>query len=240
MKTRPSRSRSASLLLVASAMLASCGGGDGAAPSARADAARGRTVDGVSRAPSPITLADANRFAQQATFGPNEALVATIEAMGPAAWLKSQMAITFSGSHYTSGGDDEIDTAHRHGDAFCHTPPHDTPDCYVQYRTSVPLMEDFYRNATTRDDQVHQRAALALQHIFVISAVVIQRTYGMRNYFNALMENALGNYRNVLRAVALSPVMGDYLNNVNNDRTAPNENFAREQLQLFSLGTCLL
>jgi uncharacterized protein (DUF1800 family) len=242
MKTHPSRSRAASLLFLASSMLisvllASCGGGDGAAPSATADAVRGRRAEGLRQA-APVGLADANRLAQQATFGPDEAMVAAIQASGPAAWIQAQMAL--SGAQYTSGGDDEIDTDHRHGQPFCHTPPHDDPNCYVEYRTSLPLMEDFYRNATTLDDQLHQRAALALQHIFVISSVTIQRTYGMRNYFNALMDNALGNYRDVLRSVALSPVMGDYLNNANNDKAAPNENFAREQLQLFSLGPCLL
>ena len=55
-----------------------------------------------------------------------------------------------------------------------------------------------------------------------------------------LLDNAFGNYRNVLKKVALSPVMGDFLNNANNDKAAPNENFARELLQLFSIGTCEL
>jgi len=241
MTTRSSRSRAACLLAIASVALASCGGGGGGgdnATSARADGARDRHAEGATRA-ATISLADANRLAQQATFGPNEAMVADIQARGAAAWLKAQMELKTS--RYTSGGDDSID---RHRDtkgAFCDTPPHDQePDCWVRYRTPEPLREDFFRNATTQDDQVHQRAALALQHIFVISSVTILRTYGLRNYFNGLMDNALGNYRDVLRTVAMSPVMGDYLNNVNNDKAAPNENFAREQLQLFSLGPCKL
>ena len=49
-----------------------------------------------------------------------------------------------------------------------------------------------------------------------------------------------GNYRELLKKVALSPVMGDFLNNANNDAKAPNENFARELLQLFAIGTCEL
>jgi hypothetical protein len=55
-----------------------------------------------------------------------------------------------------------------------------------------------------------------------------------------LLENAFGNYREVLRRVTLAPVMGQFLNHVNNDRLLPNENFARELLQLFSVGTCKL
>ena len=75
---------------------------------------------------------------------------------------------------------------------------------------------------------------------WVVSGNEADGTYGFRNYHNALLDNAFGNYRQVLKKVALSPVMGDFLNNVNNDKSAPNENFARELLQLFSVGTCEL
>jgi uncharacterized protein (DUF1800 family) len=185
-----------------------------------------------------MTQADADRLAQQATFGPSEAMVAAIQSQGAAAWLHAQMSLT--GAQYTSGGDSSIDI-NRYGIPFCKRPPHDTdPTCYTRYSSSVPLMQDFFRNATTLDDQLHQRVALALQHVFVISDLSIEGTYGMRDYFNMLLGAALGNYRDVLRRVAMSPVMGRYLDNVNNDRIAPNENFAREQLQLFSLGPCLL
>ncbi len=68
----------------------------------------------------------------------------------------------------------------------------------------------------------------------------VEGTYGLRNYHNMLLDNAFGNYRQVLKKVTLSPVMGDFLNNVNNDKDAPNENYARELLQLFSIGTCEL
>jgi uncharacterized protein (DUF1800 family) len=74
----------------------------------------------------------------------------------------------------------------------------------------------------------------------VVSGLEVFGTYGMRGYHNMLLDNAFGNYREVLRKVTLSPVMGDYLDNVNNDKSAPNENFARELLQLFSVGTCEL
>jgi uncharacterized protein (DUF1800 family) len=57
-------------------------------------------------------------------------------------------------------------------------------------------------------------------------------------YFQVLQDNALGNYLDLLRAMALNPMMGKYLNLVNNDKQAPNEKFAREMLQLFSIGTC--
>ncbi|MBA4264949.1 MAG: DUF1800 domain-containing protein, partial [Comamonadaceae bacterium] len=87
---------------------------------------------------------------------------------------------------------------------------------------------------------LRQRVALALQQIVVVSNLEVSGTYGFKYYNNTLLQQAFGNYREVLRKVILSPVMGDYLNNANNDRDAPNENFSRELLQLFSLGTCNL
>jgi uncharacterized protein (DUF1800 family) len=73
-----------------------------------------------------------------------------------------------------------------------------------------------------------------------VNSFEVNGIYGFRLYHNNLLENAFGNYRQVLKKVSLSPVMGDFLNNANNDKAAPNENFARELLQLFSIGTCVL
>ena len=113
-------------------------------------------------------------------------------------------------------------------------------NCWRDWYSTSPLVWDFYRNATNGQDQLRQRVALALQQILVISNLEVSGTYGFRYYYNNLLQEAFGNYREVLRKVILSPIMGDYLNNANNDRLAPNENFARELLQLFALGTCQL
>jgi len=113
-------------------------------------------------------------------------------------------------------------------------------NCWRDWSSAIPLVWDFYRNAVRQPDQLRQRVALALQQILVVSNLEVPGTYGLRGYQNMLLDNAFGNYREVLRKMALSPVMGDYLENVNNDKSAPNENFARELLQLFSVGTCQL
>jgi Protein of unknown function (DUF1800) len=123
---------------------------------------------------------------------------------------------------------------------FCDRAPYAGASCWRDWYSTTPLSWDFYRNAVTQPDQLRQRVAFALQQIVVVSSLEVSGTYGHRNYQNALLDNALGNYRNVLKKVALSPVMGDFLNNANNDKAAPNENFARELLQLFSIGTCKL
>ena len=180
---------------------------------------------------------NAARLAMQASFGNTEALTAEIKTKGAAGWITSQMQL--ASSRYTSGGNA---TVHQNTSAtsYCDLPARAGANCWRDNFSSIPLVWDFYRNATTRQDQLRQRVAFALQQIVVVSGTDVDGTYGLRNYQNTLLDNAFGNYRQVLKKVALSPVMGDYLNNVNNDKTAPNENFARELLQLFSVGTCLL
>lgn len=179
---------------------------------------------------------DAVRLADQATFGPTEALLQQMEAQGATAWLKSQLVLNTS--RYTSGGGPAV---HQNvGPVFVCNLPGAAPNCWRDELSTQPLLWDFYRNAVNQPDQLRQRVAFALQQILVVSGVEVSGTYGYRRHFQGLHDLALANYRQVLRHVALSPLMGDYLNNANNDRSAPNENFARELLQLFTLGTCLL
>lgn len=164
-------------------------------------------------------------------------LVSEIKSKGTATWIAEQMAL--APSRYTSGNGDAI---HKSTSAtfFCDQPAYTGPNCWRDWFSSQPLVWDFYRNALTRPDQLRQRVAFALQQIVVISGTSVEGTYGLRNYHNMLLDNAFGNYRQVLKKVVLSPVMGDFLNNANNDKAAPNENFARELLQLFSIGLCEL
>lgn len=210
-------------------------------------------IDIGAQSKASTTQLDAVRLANQATFGPNEALVAQIRQEGAALWIAGQMnlqrqavkrvpgaadvvtTVSLPKSRYTSGGTNAVhkDTT---GD-FC---ADKGSNCWRDWSSSTPLVWDFYRNAVHSPDQLRLRVGLALQEMLVISNYEVSGTYGLRNYNNALLDNAFGNYRDVLKKVILSPVMGDYLDHVNNDKNAPNENFARELLQLFSLGTCLL
>lgn len=187
--------------------------------------------------PSALSRADAFRLAEQATFGPTESLLNSMTQQSAAAWVKAQMSTL--GSRYTLGQGDAIhrDTS---GKDFCSLPAYAGPNCWRDWFSTQPLAWDFYRNATTQPDQLRQRVALALQQIVVVNNQEVDGTYGFRLYYNNLLDHAFGNYREVLRKVTLSPVMGEFLNNVNNDKAAPNENFGRELLQLFSVGTCEL
>ncbi|MCU0927484.1 MAG: DUF1800 domain-containing protein [Hydrogenophaga sp.] len=194
------------------------------------------TTPGIPAAPPvvPMSQKSAVRLANQASFGPTEALIATLRSQGAQAWIAQQMTTT--GSRYSSGGTAAIHL-HTSTSDFCNGRG---DNCWRDWFSSTPLLWDFYRNAVNQPDQLRQRVALALQQIVVVSNLEVSGTYGLRNYHNMLLDRAFGNYRDILRAVTLSPVMGDYLDNVNNDRAAPNENFARELLQLFALGTCEL
>lgn len=217
------------------------------------DVIKGQSVMGWNgalriRAPAPVatgipatlatTALDAWRLADQASFGATESLIAQIRQQGPAPWIAAQMALPQS-SRYTLGNGDAI---HRTTDStnFCDQPAYKSASCWQDWFSGLPLLWDFYRNATRQPDQLRQRVAFALQQTLVVSELEVPGTYGLRNYHNAFLDNAFGNYRDVLKKVILSPVMGDYLDHVNNDRASPNENFGRELLQLFSIGTCRL
>ncbi|HEX6703157.1 MAG TPA: DUF1800 family protein [Albitalea sp.] len=184
-----------------------------------------------------MSALDAHRLADQASFGPTEALVAAIRTQGAAAWVSGQMVQNVS--RYSSGGGGEVHQ-NTSNTAFCDQAAHQGATCWRDWFSAEPLLWDFYRNAIGQPDQLRQRVAFALGQWLVVSGVSIEGTYGLRSYHNALVANAFGNYRQLLKKTALSPVMGDYLNNANNDKSAPNENFARELLQLFSIGTCEL
>jgi uncharacterized protein (DUF1800 family) len=106
-------------------------------------------------------------------------------------------------------------------------------DKYSKY----PLQRTFFSNAMYGPDQLRQRVAFALHQILVVSgASEVNRPSWMTIYLQALDRNAFGNYRTLLQEVTLTPAMGEYLDMRLSTRTNPNENFAREVLQLFSIG----
>ena len=111
------------------------------------------------------------------------------------------------------------------------------------------LRSRFFTNALTQPDQLRQRVAWALSQFFVISAMKdpdMEAAYVQARYHNMLFDEAFGNFENLLLRVTFSPQMGHYLDMVDNAKadpkagTEPNENFARELLQLFSIGVVKL
>jgi uncharacterized protein (DUF1800 family) len=187
--------------------------------------------------------ADAVRLLRQASFGPTEAEVARVSAMGATAWIDEQLAAA-----PTPYPDYAWMPANRPDSCVDDRAPPVRPDSYCarDNYTLFPLQTQFYRNALTQPDQLRARVAFALSQIMVTSGVDNSRNYAMRHYQQILVDRAFGNFHDLLLAVTLSPVMGDYLDAVNNNKssaaagTNPNENYAREVLQLFSVGTYLL
>ena len=105
--------------------------------------------------------------------------------------------------------------------------------------------EIWWANAIEAPDQLRQRVAFALSEIFVVSDLdytLSNSQYGMASYYDMLASGAFGTYRELLEAVTLYPVMGIYLSMVRNEKdnparnVRPDENYAREVLQLFSIG----
>ncbi len=102
----------------------------------------------------------------------------------------------------------------------------------------------WWQNSITAPDQLRQRVAFALSEIMVVSAngTLEDHSDGLAYYYDTLLDNAFGNYRNLLEAVTLTPAMGVYLNMQGNDKgnfitgTHADENYAREVEQLFSIG----
>jgi uncharacterized protein (DUF1800 family) len=187
--------------------------------------------------------ADAMRLLRQASFGPTESEVQRAAAMGAGAWVDEQLALPATQyPAYAWMPANRPDTC-----VDDRTPPL-RPDSYCarDNYTLFALQLQFFRNALSQPDQLRQRVAFALSQIMVTSGVENARNYAMRQYQQIFLDRAFGNFYDLLLAVTLSPDMGEYLNMVNNNKsnpvtgTDPNENYAREILQLFSVGTYLL
>ncbi len=104
------------------------------------------------------------------------------------------------------------------------------------------LEQSFFICAVSRNGQLRQRVAFAFSQILVASSNKVNDTTGMTMWQNMFQKDAFGNFYDLLKDVTLSPVMGNYLDMVNNDKpnpatgTSANENYAREVLQLFTIG----
>jgi uncharacterized protein (DUF1800 family) len=193
--------------------------------------------------PKP-TRRDAARFLQQSSFGPNETTVGDVAAKGFRAHLLEQFIQPVSRYRYTLSAYSDRARLHTDGKQdFCGQFAPGTLDgayCEQEWFGTAPVDRDFFLNASKNPDQLRQRVAFALSQIFVTSGREVNGSYGFAEYNQLLLDNAFGNFRTLLEKVTTSPLMGMYLNMVNNDRTEPNENYARELLQLFSIGTCVL
>ena len=187
---------------------------------------------------------DAFRLLDQATFGPTAAEVDRAHAMGAAAWVDDQLAKPSSGYPRSAFWYESLDESE--GCKF--SAARDTPiyRCAEDQLTLFKLRSTFFSNALFAPDQLRQRVAWALSQIFVVSGLKdpdMETAYVQARWHQMLADAAFGNFEGLLYAVTLAPAMGHYLDLIDNAKadpeagTEPNENYARELLQLFSIGT---
>ncbi len=198
--------------------------------------------------PPPIVTQDADvwRLLNQATFGASQEEAAKVLAMGIPNWINNQMTQPISGypnSKYNVISLKAIPTCTT-TDPNNKAYPADSPQaiCFRDQLTLAGIQRDFFTNAITAPDQLRQRVAWALSQITVTSGAdqTLAFAHIMARYQNIMFNNAFGNYQTILQQITVSPAMGDYLTMANNDRASgarvPNENYAREIMQLFSVG----
>ncbi len=175
---------------------------------------------------------DAARLLQQGTWGVTLAEINRVAGIGTDSWLNEQFATP--AASYTAYAQQNLN-ANKQGANGCTDPGSGCP-WQVNYPT-------FYQRAFEGNDQLRQRVVNALLEMVVISIAnnrVQDAGTGMANYLDMLGTYAFGSYRELLKNVALHPGMGVYLDMLASSLEQPNENFARENLQLFSIGTVML
>lgn len=102
------------------------------------------------------------------------------------------------------------------------------------------LQRSLFMNMVNGQDQLRQRVIFSLSQIFVVSQEKNPYANEMRPWLMTLSNNAFGNFKTLLREMSLNPSMGKYLDLGNSVTPAPNENYAREVMQLFTIGTVML
>lgn len=176
----------------------------------------------LQQAPAQLTAAEASRLLQQASFGPTMAEIQAATEFSAEQWINWQLSLP----------------ATTHADKI---------ETLSGQKTPVPLsrLETWWRIALTAPDQLRQRVAFALSEILVVSDQgngLNNRVIALANYYDLLLAHSFGNYRDLLQQVTLSPVMGVYLSHLGNQKAdpanniRPDENYARELMQLFTIG----
>jgi uncharacterized protein (DUF1800 family) len=212
----------------AACLLAACGGGgsNGASDTpAPTNAGQNRLQQATAPALG-VSKAEAYRFLSQASFGPTPETVAAVQQSGPDAWIDAQLVLA---PHYSH------EQLVRTQAELLNLGP----------ATHAALTAAWWTNALNDPAQLKLRVAYALSQIMVVSTVTADTT-STASYLDMLVSRGTGTYRELIEGVALHPAMGMYLSHMANRKEDPNigrlpdENFAREVMQLFSVGLYVL
>ena len=173
--------------------------------------------------PDPITKAEAFQFLNQTTFGATRAEAQRVMDLGFEAWIDDQL-----------GRPASLQLPYLQS----------LPRPQFLFELQPDRVDVWFKNALHGGDQLRQRVAFALSEIMVVSqlGVLGDLTYSLADYYDVLARNAFGNFRDLIERVTLHPAMGMYLSMLGNEKPnpvlniRPDENYARELMQLFSIG----
>lgn len=207
--------------------LAACGdGGSGGTASTGGTATTAGSSTPVVVVTPPPTATEASRFLAQATMGATRGTMDAVVSRGYDGWLTDQFALPRATSHWDWLVANGYDAA-------------------ANRNIVSGLDPTLWRQMIVEPDQLRQRVGMALLDILVVGIDGIAdawRTFSMAAYVDILLDNAFGNYRDILGAITTSFAMGSYLTFLNNRKAnattgaQPDENYARELMQLFTLG----
>jgi uncharacterized protein (DUF1800 family) len=186
----------------------------------------------------------ASRFLSQATLGPRLQEIDYVAQLGFESWIDEQLALPNSfgvESYVRSLALKLVDSLNLAN-----------PGRSEPYTIENTFISDFYfdvawfQGSMTSDDRLRWRVAFALSEIFVISRVSVfsENPYALSSYYDLLLNESFGNYRELIEAITNHPSMAVYLTFMNNHAEGvvegnyifPDENYAREIMQLFSIG----
>ena len=182
----------------------------------------------------PANAAEASRFLTQATFGPTQADIALVSRLGYSEWIEEQLSMPATLSEPKV---EAVVTARTNGG---------------QGVSQTQRLNRWFWQAAYAPDQLRQRMAYALSQIFVVSdqsSAINGDVVPMAYYQDLLANDAFAIYRTLLEDVTFNPTMGKFLSSFHNQKsncsgippnvvctTLPDENYAREVMQLFSIG----
>lgn len=191
------------------------------------------TLSGLGLLPN---LNAASRFLAQASFGADYEAIEAMAQTSYKAWIEEQISMPFTFDHLQHTLD--VTNAELQGVFDNNGDPTDV-EPEIRY-----WHDGWWKNVMESPNMLRARVAFALSEIFVVSEVGVldDEALGLANYYDMLCQNAFGNFRDLLLEVTLHPCMGRYLTSVNNPKSNPainrfpDENYAREIMQLFTIG----
>lgn len=179
-------------------------------------------------------LEQASRFLAQSTLGADYGDIQYVTQVGMKQWIEEQFNTLMTTTYYSESRNIQA-TALAEIEAI-----HGIQTDLYWGPELVNLA--FWQKLITENDNLRQRIALALSEILVVSSFQIEDFRKLSSYYDVLYNGAFGNYRDLLYNVTMHPAMGEYLSHFNNPKTdlvnniRPDENYAREIMQLFSIG----